>query len=257
MLENSFLETPDKAPLPDITRIYLGVDSEHYHPEDRKKARKIFEGTVSADTVLFSCIKVNSMRAGFDSLLHAWSLYMSKAKNASQELASRSKLYIHTNVEGSGYPIPLIMKRYNIENSLLLNPELKPGHGFPEAIMPDIVNSSDIAVSAARGEGFGLNIIEAMSCSIPCIIPDYGCPSEYGGNAVGRVPIAATYNPEFATTDFAIIDVNQMAEIMLEIALDKEKQEQMGKEGRKIARTMSWGKFVTAWADLIQSTYKT
>jgi glycosyltransferase involved in cell wall biosynthesis len=253
MLESSFSETPEKSSLPDITRIYLGVDSELYYSKDKKEARKIFDGAVSADTLLFNCIKVNSMRAGFDSLLNAWSIYMTKAKGRDPELARRSKLYLHTNVEGSGYPLPVIMKRYNIENSLLLNPELKPGHGFPETIMTDVVSSSDIAISATRGEGFGLNIIEAMSCKVPCIIPDYGCPSEYGGNAVARVPVAANYNPEFATTDFAIIDVNQMAETMLELALDKKRRERMGREGREIACLMSWEKFIAAWIDLIKA----
>ena len=254
MLKEAFQNNSHATHIPEMTKISLGVDSRFYSPEDRIDARGVFAEMVSQDDFLFTCAKVNSMRSGFDSLLFAWSIYMKKAKESGPELAERSKLYLHTNVEGSGYPIPIIMKRYSIENSLLLNQTLKLGSGYPEEDMVDMYNASDISLSATRGEGFGLNILEAMSCKVPCIIPDYGCPSEYGGNAVARVQIAATYNPEFATTDFAIIDVHEMANMMFDLARDPETRKKMGEEGRKIAKSMSWDKFTEKWKDIIRTS---
>lgn len=231
--------------------VYLGVNARQYRPAGNRSARKIFGSAVGEDTLLFTCIKVNSMRAGFDTLLSAWARYLRLARKTDPDLARRSKLYLHTSVSGSGYPIPLLMQRHGIENSLLLNPDLAQGQGVPESVMRRIHQATDIAVSAARGEGFGLGILEAMSCGVPCIVPDYGAPAEYGGEGVLRIPIAATYNPEFATTDFAIVDETALAKGMLALARDPDRRESMGRRGRSIARTLSWNRFEAAWRRII------
>ena len=248
MLEEAHKHTAQDVPLRPLQRIYLGVDDNFYTPRNKSESRKIFANMVSSKSMLFTCIKVNSQRAGFDSLLNAFALYLEKAGTP---LADRSRLYLHTNVEGGDHQIQIIMQRYGLENHLLLNPDIKPGNGLPEKIMQDIHNATDIAVSATRAEGFGLNILEAMSCQVPCIVPDYGGPAEYGQSAVAKIPIAASYHPEFAVTDFKIVDVKKMAQIMLELARDQHKRVRMGKAGRKIAQTMSWEQFKTDWKNLM------
>jgi len=243
----------DKALPLDIENIYLGVDSTRYAPRNKLEARELFGGAVSPDTVLFACMKVNSIRAGFDTLFAAWAAYLDKAGKIDAALAARSKLYLHTAIENGGYPITLLMRRYGLENSVLLNPGIKPGDCFPEKIIAATHNAADIVVSTARGEGFGLNILEAMSCAVPCIVPDYGCPAEYGDRAVSRIPIAATFNPEFATTDFAIVDAEAMATSMLALALDPEKRVRMGERGRKVAAAMTWKVFIKKWTATIET----
>jgi glycosyltransferase involved in cell wall biosynthesis len=235
-----------------IRTIYLGVDPEHYQPQAKAEARQRFQGAMNTDMLLFSCMKVNSIRAGFDTLFAAWSTYLSLAAGVDPALAERSKLYLHTAIDNGGYPVTLLMQRYGLENSIMLNPGIKPGKCFPEAVIAAAHNASDIVVSAARGEGFGLNILEALSCGVPCIVPDYGCPAEYGGEAVWRVPIAATFNPEFATTDFAIVDKQAMAAGMLALARDPEKRARMGNRGREIAKTLTWDVFIGKWAELLE-----
>lgn len=235
-----------------IEYIYLGVDTTRYAPSNKLESRKLFEGAVTADTLLFTCMKVNSIRAGFDTLFAAWAAYLSRATEIDPALAARSKLYLHTAIDNGGYPVTLLMQRYGLENSVLLNPGIKPGVCFPEEVIAATHNAADIVVSAARGEGFGLNILEALSCGVPCIVPDYGCPAEYGGKAVLRVPIAATFNPEFATTDFAIVDAAAMTASMLELALGPEKRTRMGAQGQAIAAAMTWDVFIEKWAVVIE-----
>ncbi|MCP3950903.1 MAG: glycosyltransferase family 4 protein [Desulfobacterales bacterium] len=236
--------------------IYLGVDPDLYRPQAKSKACKLFQGAMTDDMLLFSCMKVNSIRAGFDTLFAAWSAYLSLAADFDPALAERSKLYLHTAIDNGGYPISLLMQRYGLENSIMLNPGIKPGECFSEEVIAATHNASDIVVSAARGEGFGLNILEALSCAVPCIVPDYGCPAEYGGGSVWRVPIAATFNPEFATTDFAIVDKNEMAAGMFALARDPGKRTRMGNIGREIAKTLTWQTFIEKWATMIESVLR-
>ena len=146
------------------------------------------------------------------------------------------------------------MKRHRIEDSLLLNPTLAPGNGASDEDMIRLYNATDVAVSATRAEGFGLNIVEALSCGVPCIVPDYGCPAEYGGEGVLRVPIAAKYNPEFATTDFAIVSAEKMAKAMFDLATHEKKRKKMGKKGRAVAESLSWQEFVAQWSFKIKSS---
>jgi len=252
MLHETFCHNQQQK-IPKISRIYLGVDAHIFSQKNRINARKVFSGAMPSDAFLFSCVKVNSMRAGFDTLFEAWSKYMIKAEKTAPNLAQKSKLYLHTNIEGSGYPLLVLMKRYEIGGSIVLNPSIGSGKKFPQTDMADLYNSTDITLSATRGEGFGLNILESLSCKIPCIVPDCGCPSEYGGNALERVPIAATYNPDFATTDFSIVDTDAMSDMMLALAANPKKRIKMGKEGQKIAQNMSWEKFVDQWKDKLTS----
>jgi len=239
-----------------IETIYLGVDPDLYRPQPKAQARQQFQGAMTADMLLFSCMKVNSIRAGFDTLFAAWARYLSLATKVDAGLAQRSKLYLHTAIDNGGYPLTLLMQRHNLEDSIMLNPDIRPGECFPEEVIAATHNASDIVVSAARGEGFGLNILEALSCAVPCIVPDYGCPAEYGGEAVWRVPIAATFNPEFATTDFAIVDVEAMAAGMLALARDPAKRTRMGDHGRNIAGGLTWDAFIEKWAAKLEDVLR-
>jgi glycosyltransferase involved in cell wall biosynthesis len=252
MLNDNFCHVQHQTP-PQITKIYLGVDADLFVPKDKVEARKVFGGKMPSDTLLFSCVKVNSMRAGFDTLFEAWSKYMIKAGKTAPGLTANSKLYLHTNISGSGYPLSILMKRYGIEDSIVLNPAIGHGKGFPVSDMIDMYNSTDITVSATRGEGFGLNILESLSCKVPCIVPNCGCPAEYGGKAVNRVPIAATYNPDFASTDFSIVDTEAMSDMMLTLAVAPKKRMKRGEEGQKIAKSMSWEVFIDKWQHLLKN----
>ncbi len=91
---------PPGMKLSGVTRIYLGVDTQIYRPREKVQARAVLSGAVTPEMFLFSCVKVNSMRAGFDTLLEAWAKYLEKAWARDPVLAGSSKLYLHTNVVG-------------------------------------------------------------------------------------------------------------------------------------------------------------
>ncbi|MFC1707449.1 glycosyltransferase family 4 protein, partial [Planctomycetota bacterium] len=245
-------EAPPGQSKPPVRSIPLGVNPEVFSPQPRIRAREVFSGGVGSDVLLFSCVKVSSARAGFDTLLAAWARYLQLAAEHDPDLAARSKLYLHTALEGEGSSVPLLMKRYGIQHTLLLNPALSAGVTVSDEDMAQIYASSDVVLSAARAEGFGLNILEPMSCGIPCIVPDQGGPAEFGGDGVVRIAVAARYTPEFAVTDFCIVDVEQMAHAMLELARDDQRRAAMGASAHRIARELIWTRFTERWAALIE-----
>ncbi len=242
---------------PSIETIGLGVDRSVFRPMERGEARRVFQGGVGDDALLVSCVKVNSPRAGFDTLLAAWARYLALAGEVDEPLARRSRLYLHTVAQGEGHSLPLLMQRHGVGASVLLNPGLAADSPVSDLDLAQVHAASDLGISAARAEGFGLPILEALACGVPCIVPDYGAPAGFGGDAVARIPIAATYNPEFAVTDFAIADVEAMASTLLALARDDERRRQMGQAGIAVAREMSWAVFVKRWTSTIETALTT
>lgn len=242
--------------LPPVDCIRLGVDTRQYRPGERTAARALFDGAVAADDLLFTCIKANSMRAGFDTLITAWAHYLGRAAAVDPPLARRSRLYLHTHPEVGGHLLPVLLARHRVADSVLLNQGLQAGEIFPERVIRDVHRATDIAVSAARGEGFGLPILEALSCGVPAVVPDYGAPAEYGGEGVWRVPVAATYHLEFAATDFAVVDPEAMAAAMLALARDPERRRRMGEAGRAVAGNLDWDRFERRWADRLAHDFR-
>ena len=251
MLQGTYDPKLGGKAIPPISRIYLGVDNDFFAPGAQATARKVFSGAIDESDLLFTAMKVNSLRSGLDTLIEAWAKYLELAKREAS-LQQVMKLYVHTCAQGA-YSLPLLMQRHGVQESVFFNPELSPQSGVSEEDLVDIYRSSDICLSAVRAEGFGLNALEAMSCAKATIVPDYGGPSEYGQDGLQRVPIAATYNPEFAVTDFAIVDANQMAKEMLHLALSEDRRRKLGERAREVAVGLSWKRFIKEWADLISN----
>ena len=74
-------------------------------------------------------------------------------------------------------------------------------------------------------EGFGLPILESMSCGTPCILSDVSSLPEVGGEA-------CLY--------FAVGDADKLAELMKETSINDELILQYSKEAIKQADKFSW-----------------
>ena len=244
----------DKMNPPPMENIYLFVNNNIFKKQKVRKT-EVFN-LIKDDDLLFTYIKINSQRAGFDSMIESWAKYMNICKEKNPALYSKSKLYIRTFPNGPGYNIPLLITRYGLETSILINPMLIDENDTSDEHISRIYNCSDFYISSARAEGFGLPPLEAMSCGVPCIVPDYGCPAEYGKGAVETVKIASTFNPDFSLTDFAIIDIDDMANKMFNLVNDKEKQEKMIEAGYQITKNLSKNKFIKEWQRTITSLLK-
>lgn len=240
----------------EVSHVYHGVDVDFFKPEDKAAARSRLEHLkIAEDAILFTCVKVNSSRAGFDALFDAWGAYLKKARSVSPDIAARSKLYLHTNIEGVGYPLPAMLNHtgYLKDKSIIIDKLLQHGSGVSVETMRDIYNATDVFLSTSRGEGFGLPVAEAMACGVPCIVPDYAGPAEYTGAGAVCVKIAATFQPEFSYTRFAIPDIKVFADEMYFLATNVKRRETIGKAARKEIEGYSMRRFLAAWQDIVKT----
>ena len=56
---------------------------------------------------------------------------------------------------------------------------VKPNREFAFAELGKIYRGADFFVLNSRSEGFGLPVVEAMGCGVPCIIPNYSATEEF------------------------------------------------------------------------------
>lgn len=73
--------------------------------------------------------------------------------------------------------------KYRLESPNVLYPNiLFVGDILSNNRLPNLYTSSDCFILASRGEGFGLPIAEAMSCGIPCILPNNSAYLDFVNN---------------------------------------------------------------------------
>jgi glycosyltransferase involved in cell wall biosynthesis len=93
--------------------------------------------------------------------------------------------------------------------------------------LPALYCGASLLVFPSLYEGFGLPILEALACGLPCIISDASSLPEVGGDAAIQLP------PK---------NEIMWTEMMLGLLTDEEKQAQMIEAGFMQARLFSWNK---------------
>ena len=141
----------------------LGVDGEHFHPaikghpDPRREFvfLSIFEWGERKQPELLLKVFNQTFRRGEPVLL------LCKVMNRNSTLRLREQLEA-MRLRNSGGRIAFL---YNRE--------------FPYHQLGSLYRSADCYVSAGRGEGWDMPLMEAMSCGLPAIATDWGAHSEY------------------------------------------------------------------------------
>ena len=135
----------------------------------------------------------------------------------------------------------------------MINPDLKIGAGVSELTLAAIYNTFDIFTLPTRGEGFGLPILEAMSCGVPVVVTNYSAPTEWAMGC-GELVKPVVYEAEPLTNiRRAIIDMDLYVTSLVKLLDDPGLRKKYGDEGRKRALTMDWSIIQKQWECLIDS----
>jgi len=141
---------------------------------------------------------------GYDFLIRAWSMVVAK----------HSDWQMH--VYGSGPLKNFLMKmieEYGVASSFILNP--------PTLEIYDKYLEHSIYVMSSRFEGFGLVLIEAMSCGLPCI--SFDCPS-------GPSEIISDGEDGILVENG---NIEKLSEAICRLIENEEERKQMGVKARK------------------------
>lgn len=130
---------------------------------------------------------------------------------------------------------------------------------YTDDLINELYALSDVGITAADGEGFGLCHFEAMGIGIPQVVPYVGGFRDFckhGENSMTVAPKYKSYLPISLSNIGGITEVVDAHDLSLaaeEYLLDSELREKHGKAARETVLTYKWSDEVAKLADVIRS----
>jgi glycosyltransferase involved in cell wall biosynthesis len=81
-------------------------------------------------------------------------------------------LHLDPNDAAQSFNMASVIQKYGLENRVIFS-GMQAHKGFDWNKMNEIYNLMDVFLLTTSGEGFGIPIIEAMSCEVPVLMTDY------------------------------------------------------------------------------------
>ena len=101
-----------------------------------------------------------------------------------------------------------------------------------------VLNSSKLFVAPSHDEGFGLTVLEAMTCGLPCILSDLPSFRENFASAV---------------TFFEAGNAEDLAQQILNLLSNPTLCMELGKKGQKLAKKFSWDNVAKKELEVLES----
>lgn len=236
--------------------IYHGVDPNVFFPlpkSERILLKRNYFG-ISEDTYLVTNVNRNQLRKDIPRTMTAFKKFKKKVPN--------SILYLHmahNDVGGDLIEITQMLNMQRGKDILFPGNNFSPGNGVPAEFLNKIYNASDLIVSTATGEGWGLSSIEAMAAKRPCLFPDHTTLSEIFADGRGKLIKTGgdqdhfAFVPEEPVRLRPIVHINDMADKILWMYKNKAEVKRMVEKSYKwINQKLLWNKhIVPQWIKLI------
>lgn len=124
-----------------------------------------------------------------------------------------------------------------------------------------LINASDLYVTTTGGEGFGLNLGEALACEVPVVTTDWAAEAEViGDGGVGIPPLHDSYGEpvryhSMYGMDWAVPDAKAFVEPVLTLLNKPARRRSLGAAGRMhVLRSFSWDAAATDFLALFEET---
>jgi glycosyltransferase involved in cell wall biosynthesis len=116
-----------------------------------------------------------------------------------------------------------------------LGPHVRFLHDVADGDLPALYGGAAVFALASHHEGFGLPVLEAMACGVPCVVSDRGSLPEVGGD------VAVQVDPD---------DPEAMAAAIARVLTDGTLRADLGRRGRERAAAFSWARTARATLDV-------
>lgn len=132
------------------------------------------------------------------------------------------------------------------------NENVRIVHGPSEADLAKLYAAADIFSLPTTGEGFGLPIIEAMSCGVPVVVPDVSSHPDFVDQG-GGILVDIGYDVCETTSGYyrGYPDLDDYLTKLLLVIEDKGLRLSLGRAAREIALKYDWDVIAARWRDLI------
>lgn len=144
----------------------------YYDPEQGERWRR--ETGIPQEMFLVSMCGVNVKldRKSFVETLIAFRKFSDKHKDTA--------LYLHTEAQcDSGLNLAKVALSLGLKHRVLFADEKKRAADlYNETYMRGMYNASQLYSQVSKGEGFGVNVLEAQACGTPCVVSNWSAQPE-------------------------------------------------------------------------------
>jgi glycosyltransferase involved in cell wall biosynthesis len=200
-----------KIPETKIKVIYLGVNKRIFKPVDRKIARERLKKYFDFERYILT-VATSIMRKNIPFLIDVYKILKDKK--------IEEKLVIIVGTDFLKYEILKLIKEKNINDVFVFSE-------IPTEEMPYFYSGAELFVFLSLYEGFGLPVVEAMSCGCPVIVSN-----------VSSLPEIVN-NPEICVNPYNIAEASDR---IYEILTDENSKLNLSKKSIERAKIFDWEK---------------
>ena len=176
--------------------------------------------------------------------------------------------YIHTpinDLEDSSWKLLNVLDTFGLGVKVddkirypgfLWNESLKIVHGINEQELALLYASSDVFALPSTGEGFGLPLLEAMSCGVPVLTSNVSSHPDFTGEAGHVVPCGHYVCETLSGYYRGYMDLDLGLDALLDLVDNPETRREHGRRAREVALEYDWNKIATRWVSLIDEQVK-
>ncbi len=232
-----------QAAMPGSELVHHGVDTSIYHPRDRAECKRALG--LDPDRLLILRVDKNTWRKDYPSL---W-------KALRPVLRRHPEIDVHWHcrpVSPDGFDLNAV--RWNdedVRDRVTMTADLAGFVGWPEERLAVLFSAADLFVSTAWGEGFGLNLLQAIASGVPVIAQDCSSIPEVvgpGGILVrpkGRISVPMGQEQ-------CLPDVEKFTYWIEHLVNSPKQREALGRAGAEHAKSFSWDTAAQAFNDIIE-----
>jgi len=150
----------------DVTHIPHGTEKDRFYKLPAVEQKTLRNTWGIDDKFVIGVVARNQGRKMIDRTL--------KTMNALKDRIPEAILLMHLDPTdpAQSWDIRSLIRRYNLENRVVFT-GMTALKGFGWDKMNEVYNAMDCFFLSTSGEGFGIPIIEAMSCRVPVVVTDY------------------------------------------------------------------------------------
>lgn len=235
-----------------------GFDPTQFVPKNREEMRK--KHNLPENAFVFLNLNRNTPRKRHDIVVTAFAELV--ARNPTKPLAL---LAVCDVGETGGFPIQEIymreLERLGVPLQFHVNKLMitKSALTYTDEMINELYSLSDVGITAADGEGFGLCQFEAMGVGIPQVVPYIGGFRDFCVNGKNSIAVPhkwRAYIPLSQSSVGGMIEVVDAHDLMLaaeEYVMDSELRERHGVAARETVLQYKWSSEVTCLEKVIQS----
>lgn len=189
-------------PRDELTYIPHAIDRSVFRDTGKESRKRL---GIPDEAFLVTTVAANRgrvpVRKGFGEMADAMAMFMKDRPDV--------MWLIHTEQFGfaEGVNLPRLLAAVGIDPDRVRYPHpVQFRNGIPDASLADIYSASDAHLLLSMGEGFGIPVVEALSCGVPNIVSDASAQRELVGVHSKKVKVQRTWD-EYQTSWFVIANI--------------------------------------------------